>query len=119
VAIRGSKKARSVAHEDWIAKLYAGKRSPSSGGAFTDAGDVRTTDQLIECKTDMPTTTNAERKPKIVKQMEKIADEAWQEGREPVLALRLFQPDSVLASPEGYVDLTVRLTRDDAYRDGC
>ncbi len=55
------------------------------------------------------------KKAKIVKDMEKIAEEAWSEGREPVLALRYFDPTSILADPEGWVDLSVRRTEDDAH----
>ena len=49
--------------------------------------------------------------------MEKMADEAYAEGKDPALALRYFCPDSPLASYDGWVDLTVRLTEQDGKRE--
>lgn len=116
MAKRGSPKARSVEHETFIARLYSGHRSRSSGAADTDAGDVRVKVEgtLFECK-----TTGEPGKPKstkIIKEMEKIRLEAYEEGREPALALRYFNPDSSLADINGYVDLVVRLAHEDANR---
>jgi hypothetical protein len=114
--MKGSNKDRSRQHEDFIADLYEGKRSPSSGAADTDSGDVRVKDDqtLWECK--LSGNTASPRRSTIVKQMEKIAYEAYEEGKEPGLALRFFDPDSTLAWDDGYVDVVVRLARDDAYR---
>lgn len=114
MATRGSSKARSVEHEEWVAKQYRGKRSESSGAADHDQGDVRDPDTLFECK-----TAGSPGKPKrttLTKVMEKIADEAWAESREPAICLRYFDPDSPLANRAGYVDFSVRLTADDAVR---
>lgn len=108
MAPRGSRKRLSVDHEEAIARAYGGKRSPSSGGAAHDYGDVRCPDQLIECKATMQET-----KPKVLKEFEKIAVEAYAEGREPALALRYFAPDSILADTDGWVDLMVRRVADD------
>jgi hypothetical protein len=111
IAKRGSKKRLSVDHEAWIAQTYGGTRSPSSGGAAHDYGDVRCYDELIECKA----TTQAA-KTKILKEFEKIAREAYAEGRIPALALRYFDPESILADVDGWVDLIVRRVADDQAR---
>jgi hypothetical protein len=117
VAKRGSNKDRSVEQENWVAKVYGGKRSPSSGAADTDQGDVRLVEEgtLIECKT----TGGPGDKPKggrLLTEFEKIADEAFSEAREPAMCLRFWRPDSVLSDRDGYVNLTVRLTLDDVER---
>jgi hypothetical protein len=116
MARKGTNKARSVEHEEFIAKCYKGKRSPSSGAADHDQGDVkigsaRVGGMLFECKT----TGDAEKPAKatIVTRMEKIADEAWASGLEPALALRFYKPDSRLADSKGFVDLVVRRVADD------
>ena len=111
-APRGSKKRLAQEHEEFVAELYEGKVSPSSGAASTDGGDVRTDDLLIECKTSG--SPGKESRSTLVGRMERIAEEAWEEGREPVLCLRYFKPSSVLAGMTGHVDLTVRLTSSDA-----
>jgi hypothetical protein len=111
IARRGSVKRLSVDQEDTIARIYGGTRSPSSGGAAHDYGDVRCPGLLIECKVTMQ-----EKRPKILKEFEKIAAEAWAEGREPALALRYFAPESILADTDGWVDLMVRRVADDRVR---
>jgi hypothetical protein len=116
VAPRGSSKAFSERHERHIAHVYNGVRSPSSGGAAADRGDVRTERELFECK-----HTGAHHRPARsisvkLDDLEKIFDEAVSEGKMPVMALSLYCPSSVLAGPAGFVDLTLRLTSDDAER---
>lgn len=113
MANRGSKKWYSIQHEDYIAKRYDGRRSPSSGAADADSGDVRTHIDLFECKMTGHPGQKPKRKASMVRLMEKIADEAWEEGRNPVLAYRYFDPDSPLADPDGWVDLIVRRVGDD------
>lgn len=110
MAPRGSRKRISVDHEEAIARAYSGVRSPSSGGAAHDYGDVRCPTLLIECKATM-----AESRPKVLKEFEKIAVEAYAEGREPALALRYFAPESILADVDGFVDLIARRVADDAH----
>ena len=113
-----TRKERSVQHEETIARMYYGERSPSSGASTFQKGDVqvRTTRTSFECKasgsppSDSKATT-------ITRHMEKIADEAWTENREPALALRYFNPHSSLADNDGWVDLVVRLASDDAERE--
>jgi len=127
MAQRGSKKARSVMQEDRVADLYEGIRSRSSGAADNDQGDVRTTSQLIECKYTGGPELDAARiekglapkRSKLLKDMEKNAEEAWSEDREPVVALREWAPESKLAGKDGWVDLTVRLQHEDVHRDRC
>lgn len=113
MAKRGSVKWLSVRQEDRIARIYGGTRSPSSGAHESDQGDIRTQRELIECKHkgtfDKPAASISLK----LGDFEKIADEAWSEGREPVMALSLYAPDSVLANADGEVDFTVRLTLDD------
>jgi hypothetical protein len=110
------KKVISRTHEDYIAAVYKGRRSPSSGASVVDKGDVSSdlASTLFECK-----VTGEPGNPKtstLVRLMEKIADEAWETGKEPALALRFFCPDSLLASQDGWIDLTVRRTKDDVER---
>ncbi len=121
MAPRGSKKALSVEHEEFVASQYGGKRSNSSGGAAHDQGDVRVNHggdaTLIECKGQFGLRTSSKpTRSTLVSQMEKIADEAWSEGKEPAIALRYYIPESPLADNYGYVDLMVRLLKDDVAR---
>lgn len=113
MAKRGSTKWLSVRQEEAIAYRYQGTLSVSSGGAVTDQGDVRTKYQLIECKTTGTFDKPAKSISLKLADLEKIADEAWSESREPVMALRIYAPDSLLADNDGNVDLIVRLLSDD------
>jgi hypothetical protein len=125
MAVRGSKKARSVQQEEKVAASYNGVRSRSSGAADNDQGDVRTPAQLFECKYTGGPEQDAARladgkelkRSKLLRDFEKVALEAWQEGREPVVALREYAPESRLADPNGWVDFTVRLHHYDVHRD--
>jgi hypothetical protein len=101
VARRGSTKRRSVDHEDYIARLYNGKRSASSGGADNDNGDVRSETLLIECKMTGGPGEKPKPLPKFVQHLEKVAEEAYLEGREPVVALRYFAPHEHPRKPSG------------------
>ena len=119
MAKRGSTKALSIEQEEHVSEIYGGIRSKSSGAADHDQGDVRVASDhtLFECKGTFGERTG--KKPvrsTLVKHMEKVANEAWAEGRDPALALRFYMPDSILSDADGYVDLTVRLLHDDAYR---
>jgi hypothetical protein len=53
----------------------------------------------------------------LLRQLEKIAQEAWEQGLDPMLALRYYDPDSILADKDGWIDLTVRRAVDDADRE--
>jgi hypothetical protein len=107
VAERGTSKERSERHESFVAAAYKGRRSPSSGAAVHDPGDVRTPHQLIECKTtggpEKPSTL-----PVFVQHLEKVCLEAWEEGREGAVALRYYAPTSKLANLDGFVNVVVR-----------
>lgn len=107
-----TKKELSRKHEDYIARVYGGVRSRSSGAAHSDKADVRTYNEMIECKMTGEPGGNPKRT-SLLTVMEKAADEAWAENKLPVVCLRLWNPDSPLSDPEGWVDFTVRLTNDD------
>lgn len=128
MAKKGSKKELSVRHEQYVADCYQGRWSKSSGGAVTDEGDVRTSRVLYECKGKFGVLTSEKPvRSTLLRQMEKVADEAWSVGKEPAVALRFYDPGNILADPEGWVDLVVRLLEDDVYekdilatyRSGC
>lgn len=118
MAGRGSKKARSEAQENWIASRYNGVVTKNSGAGVGEKGDVRIPDALVECKCTGSPGEKEIRTPKMVKDLEKVANEAWAASTEPMLALRYFLPDSPLADRDGWVDLAVRLVRDDVIRGG-
>lgn len=118
MARRGSTKALSVKHEDYIAKIFDGVRSKSSGAAEHDAGDVRSDTLLIECKmTGSPGVIVTKPLPVFVRELEVVAKQAWEESKDPMLALRYYCPTSVLSGKDGWIDLTVRLAADDADRE--
>lgn len=108
---KATNKDLSRRHEEFVAAIYEGRRSPSSGASVVDKGDVKDDSTLFECK-----VTHAQRKPRLVREMEKIAYEAYEQGLDPALSYRFYLPESPLAGTDGYIDLTVRLAGDDAYR---
>jgi hypothetical protein len=113
MAKRGTVKRKSVEQEDWIAAQYNGRRSASSGAAVSDQGDVRTDDSLIECKC-MGNPEEPIKRPGFAKDFEKITEEAWSEGRVPMLAIRWYDPDSILADRTGWCDVIVKRVVDDS-----
>ena len=113
LARRGSSKWLSQQHEEYIAQKYGGSRSPSSGAAPSDQGDVRSPSALIECKHRGSYTRPAQSISIRLSDLEKICDEAWSEGKTPILALRMYNPDSVLSDRDGMIDLIVKLERDE------
>ena len=113
MAPSGSSKWFSERHEKKIAKQYGGKRSPSSGAAVVDQGDVRTSDCLVECKHTGTFDKPARSISVKLADLEKITKEAWSEGKQPVMALGIYSPHSVLADKDGEVNLIVRLMPDD------
>jgi hypothetical protein len=110
-------KRSSIEHEQHIAHLYFGVRSPSSGAAPNDQGDVRTPDDLIECKMTGGWPKFARSITIKLDDVEKIADEAWSEGRQWALALRVYCPQSPVADKAGFVDMIVRPIEDDLLRE--
>lgn len=113
MAKRGTVKRKSVEQENHIAAHYGGRRSASSGAADTDAGDVRCPDHLIECKC-MGNPEERIKRPGFAKDFEKITEEAWSEGRTPMLAIRWYDPDSILADRSGWVDVIIKRLVDDS-----
>jgi len=113
MAKRGSLKWLSIRQENDIARRFAGKRSASSGAAVTDQGDVRTPKLLIECKHTGTFDKPARSISIKLSDFEKVADEAWSENRDPVMALRIYCPDSILADDDGNVDIIARLIDND------
>ena len=111
MAPRGSSKARSIDHEEFIASRYGGRRNAGSGALDRETGDVETARQAFECKTTGEPGKPA--KSSLITRMEKITDEAQMVGKLPALALRFFAPDSPLADRKGFVDLVVRRVADD------
>jgi hypothetical protein len=116
LARRGSTKQLSALQEARVARAYGGVVSPSSGGAATDRGDVRTPTHLYECKHrgtyDRPARSISVK----VDDLEKIFDEAHSEGKDWGACLSIYAPGSVLAGPGGFIDLTVRPMAEDAER---
>jgi hypothetical protein len=122
MAKRGTSKRKSQDQENYIATIYHGRVSPSSGASVHDPGDVRTPFSLIECKcTGGPGESNELSRPslnKILDWMDKAAREAWECGKDPALAVRIYAPSHPLADMvSGWIDLTVRLAEDDATRE--
>lgn len=116
MAVSGSKKQLSKEHEDYVAKKYGGRRSPSSGAAVTDLGDVRSEGYLIECKGQFGERAGENPvRSTLLNQFEKVFDEASQGDRAPAVALRFYKPESALADNQGYVDLIVKLMGDDIF----
>ena len=115
-ASRGRKKWSSLLQETFIANRYVGKRSPSSGAANNDSGDVRTDALLVECKCTEQAKGPAKSIRILVEDFEKIADEAWAEGRIPAMAFRIYHPGSVLADEHGFIDLITYRVADDVER---
>jgi hypothetical protein len=115
MAKKGTSKYLSVQHENHLASLFDGIRSPSSGAASNDAGDVRCPMVLIECKTTGK--PGKVKRPAWLEDFEKVTEEAWSEGRDPMMAFQFWDPDSILADQNGYIDLTVRIAKDDAARE--
>lgn len=103
-------------HERFIERVYGGQRTKGSGSTVAHKGDVRisTASELVECK--LQGNPESPRRTRLVKQLEKVANEAYEEGLDPVLAWRIFDPSSELANLDGYVDVAIRLVRDDARR---
>lgn len=119
MAARGSKKELSQRHEKYIAQVYGGRQSASSGGAVTDEGDVYVEweNTLVECKGQFGELAGAKPvRSTLLKQFTKVALEATEKLAEPAVALRFYDPENFMANDQGWVDLTVRLTADDVMR---
>lgn len=115
MAKRGSSKYRSLEQENYIAKKIDGRRSPSSGAADKDNGDVKNNIFLVECKTTGEYDKPAKSISIKLSDLEKIVDESYTEDRIPVLALRIYNPNSPLADADGNIDIIANLLKDWLY----
>ena len=97
-------KEHSVAQENFIANKTGGRRSPSSGAWIYDDGDVDTEHFIIECKLSGNPEKTAKSISLKLEDFEKVFDEAAVNRKTPVMALRIYNPDSVLADHKGNVD---------------
>ncbi len=113
MAKKGTSKWFADQVEQKVAKFYGGKKSPSSGAAETDQGDVRTPELLIECKHKGYYGKPAQSISLKLSDWEKICDEAWSEDREPRMVLSMYNPGSVLSDRNGMVALAVMAMEDD------
>ncbi len=103
----------SQEQEAQIAKAYEGRVSPSSGARSNDPGDVSFSGHLVECKLTGDPATDKKSFSIKIDDLEKIHDEAHALGRTPMMAIRIYNNDSLLSGNKGYVDLVVRLLADD------
>lgn len=107
--------ALSKLQEDHIAKLYNGKRSPSSGASWSDQGDIRYefhTDEIApydilfsflgECKTTQAKSISLKKEV-----WEKIAEEAAHSKRRPCMFIRFHDENGK------HLDLVIRDVNDD------
>lgn len=102
-----TKTARAEKHESFIAKMYKGRRSPSSGASWSDRGDVR-----FDIKNDFKFTAECkttEKKSYSIKleTWNKIVEEAQEQDRRPCMFVR-FEDES-----GQMIDLVVRSINDD------
>lgn len=100
-------------HENYIAKMYGGRRSPSSGASWSDRGDVRLTikddfEFTSECK-----ATEAKSYSLKLDTWKKIVEEAQEQNRRPCMFVR-FQTETGET-----IDLVVRSIHDDLEMLDC
>jgi Holliday junction resolvase len=98
-------KQMSVEHEDFIAKVFGGKRERASGANPTRPGDVYVHDEkiLIECKVSESNSVTINSK-----KLDKLRQEAAQRGCRPMAALRLRDPYN-----GDHIDVVVKLLDDE------
>jgi Holliday junction resolvase len=98
--------AMAQRHENHIAKMYEGRRSPSSGASWSDKGDVRFSVRDFEFTSECKAT---EKKSYSIKvdTWNKIVEEAQEQNRRPCMFVR-FQTES-----GKIIDLVVRDINDD------
>lgn len=101
-----TKTAMAQRHEGYIARMYGGRRSPSSGASWSDRGDVRLSikdcEFTAECKTTETKSYSLKRDT-----WNKIVEEAQEQNRRPCMFIR-FQLES-----GDSIDLVVRSIHDD------
>lgn len=110
-------KGRSLKQEWFIGATYGGQVTPGSGNSVRSPGDVRTARMLIECKQtgqmDKPVKSFSLK----LGELEKAFDEATSEGRDMAMAIRIYNPESMLSDRDGMIDLIVRRVADDHHRE--
>lgn len=97
-------KEHSKAQEEFVAKITGGRRSPSSGAWIYDDGDVDAEEFIIECKLSGNPDKTAKSISLKLADFEKVFDEASLNRKTPLMALRIHNPDSVLADHKGNID---------------
>lgn len=103
-------KEHSKAQEEHIAKKLDGRRSPSSGAWIYDDGDVMAEEFVVECKMSGNPEKSAKSISLRLEDFEKVFDEASVNRKTPMMALRIHNPNSVLADHKGNIDfICVRL----------
>ena len=93
-------------HENHIAKMYEGRRSPSSGASWSDKGDVRFSVRDFEFTSECKVT---EKKSYSIKvdTWNKIVEEAQEQNRRPCLFVRFLTESGKI------IDLVLRDINDD------
>lgn len=99
----------AIDHENYVASQLGGRRTKNSGATDSQKGDVDRVsipdlDVLVECKYTGEVTKPAKSISVKLDVLEKITDEAQMDGCQPMLALRITNPDSPIASARGHVD---------------
>ena len=95
---------QSQKHEKRIAKLVGGKPTPASGAFWSNKGDVRSDDLLVEHKWTGKLSVTIQSKV-----LKKITREAILEGRQPVLGLHLDGENYVVLLEDDYLEMRDRL----------
>lgn len=98
-------KEHSIAQENFIAEKIGGRRSPSSGAWIYDDGDVENPTFVIECKMSGNPDKFAKSISIKLADLEKVFEEAALNKKTPLMALRIHNPESVLADHKGNIDL--------------
>lgn len=93
----------SQAHEKRIAKLTGGQTTAASGAFWSQKGDIRTHDMLIEHK-----WTGAKSRSIQAAELEKITKEAIMTGRLPVFGLSLNNKNYVILGEDDFLELKER-----------
>lgn len=110
----------SINHENAVAYKLGGERTKNSGATDTDKGDVARVsipdvDVLVECKYTGAIGNPAKSISVKLEDLEKITNEAYMDGCQPMLAMRITNEDSPIAGTQGHVDWVALPIDDLAY----
>lgn len=99
----------SIDHENHVAMMLGGQRTKNSGATDSQKGDVDRVsipdlDLLVECKFTGAIGLPAKSISVKLDDLEKITDEAYMDGCQPMLAIRITNEDSPIANARGHVD---------------